>query len=495
MFRLSLFFALFLGSLFPAFAGNFCIKALKNGKPKLPVEVKSPYRMASDPLVVGGKMGLLVKAYNRHEIYEIVDNDYRLVREDFPHVWGLSYPYRTFPLRAGGAIGIGSKPRAIYYLPADGERFERIEGTQDYVAASFDAVSQILFFQPKNSNRISVIWAGKVLPTTLPTLLERGVGDIHFIPELEGYLAKTSANFESKKGNRFWFLKDKDGVWLPASEEFEKEDARVLDYYLRDKTILVEEDVRILKIFTNNRPTAFFRIEDGRPVFDKAISEDGWTQHEKSRSALLWNPMFSERKKTWWGKVIEPETPKLYILRYGQTVPEEIPNIAPAKIDDGNGFLSFSTFIDALPETGDLLIETDKGRVLFDGKDFAAVPGLGYDILGRHVRFVHSGLKKLLQSEKGVFVMNDDLLIKQVTQFPFHDPWRHNVSIEYFPKLEAYLINDRRTGDVYSSAAFETFHRIEGSAEITQFVAALPDRAAVLAVAKDGLVTIEKDCR
>ncbi len=495
MFRLSLFFALFLGSLFPASAGNFCIKALKNGKPKLPVEVKSPYRMASDPLVVGGEMGLLVEAYNRDEIYEIVGNDYRLVREDFPHVWGLSYPYKTFPLLAGGAIGIGSKPRAIYYLPADGERFERIEGTQDYVAASFDAVSQILFFQPKNSKKISVIWAGKVLPTAFPNLLERGVGDIRYIPELEGYLAKTSANFKSKKGNRFWFLKEEDGVWLPASEEFEKEEARVLGYYLRDKTIIVEEDARILKIFTNNRPTAFFRIEDGRPVFDKAISEEGWTQHETSRSALLWDPMFSERKKTWWGKVIEPETPKLYILRYGQTVPEEIPNIAPAKTDDGNGHFSFSTLIDTFPETGDLLIETDKGRVLFDGKDFVAIPGLGYDILGRHVRFVQGRQKTILDASKGIFVLNDDLSAKRVDEFPFNETWREWEDIQYFPKLGAYLMNDRRTGEVYSSAAFETFHRIKGSAQITQFVAALPDRAAVLAVAKDGLVTIEKDCR
>jgi hypothetical protein len=116
-------------------AEEFCVVPVAGSDAKLPVEFEQPYRIATSPRTVPGFDGIIVKAANRHELYEFDGSNLSLVDEDFPHVWGFAFEHGIHVGPEGVAFGFGSRPRVIFRLAPNASSWAAIEATQGYERA------------------------------------------------------------------------------------------------------------------------------------------------------------------------------------------------------------------------------------------------------------------------------------------------------------------------------------------------------------------------
>jgi hypothetical protein len=97
MFARSFSFVLIAFLALPAMGQDLCVRPVLGSEPLLDVEREQPYRLATSPRHIPGYDGLVVKAFNRHELYEIRGHRYQKIESDFPHVWGGA-TYTAFTL-------------------------------------------------------------------------------------------------------------------------------------------------------------------------------------------------------------------------------------------------------------------------------------------------------------------------------------------------------------------------------------------------------------
>jgi len=158
-----------------------------------------------------------------------------------------------------------------------------------------------------------------------------------------------------------------------------------------------------------------------------------------------------------WKTPKKTKIPKLFLLNHGEITPTEIAELVPDIRIGKNGTGLLSAHIQPIPELNLLLLTSEKGHITFDGSVFEAAPSLDFQIVGNRPSVLREGGRLFLQSSKGVFKLSEDLSVEKVSNFPVDEPWRHQVSINYYPKLRRYIINDKRSGKVFSSEKLETF--------------------------------------
>ena len=135
-------------------ADEFCVVPVAGSEPQLPVEFEQPYRIATSPRTVPGFDGMIVKAANRHELYEFKGSSLSLVEEEFPHVWGFAFEHGIHIGPNGGAFGFGSRPRVIFRFVPDASSWEPIEATRDYKRAFFDQGAGDVYWQATSADRL-----------------------------------------------------------------------------------------------------------------------------------------------------------------------------------------------------------------------------------------------------------------------------------------------------------------------------------------------------
>ena len=119
---------------------------------------------------------------------------------------------------------------------------------------------------------------------------------------------------------------------------------------------------------------------------------------------------------------------------------------------------------------------------------------LPYDEIGDHPRVKFLGGLNIIQSEVGIFVLNDDLSLHRVATFPAETTWAHEVIIDYVEPWQTYFIFDKRTGEIHVSMDMERFTKLESDARVIGVVGLLAEPPSFLVIGKDQLYAIKQDC-
>ena len=114
--------------------------------------------------------------------------------------------------------------------------------------------------------------------------------------------------------------------------------------------------------------------------------------------------------------------------------------------------------------------------------------------IGDHPDVKSLGSLTFIQSELGVFVLNDNLSLHRVANFPVKAPWPHEVRIVYVEPWQTYLVNDKRSGEIYVSKDMERFTKLESEQRVTGVVGLLPEPTSVLVIGEDQLYAVKQDC-
>ena len=96
--------------------------------------------------------------------------------------------------------------------------------------------------------------------------------------------------------------------------------------------------------------------------------------------------------------------------------------------------------IEALPA----LLRSDKGIVALDGLQVSEPRALSYEKIGNRPKIKNLGRLDIIQSELGVFILNKNLSVRTVNDFPVDNPWPHEVSIDF---VEAWRATSLSIGD------------------------------------------------
>lgn len=468
---------------------DFCITPLKNGHPVLEVEKEQPYRIASNPVAVGGQVGLLVQAVNRHEVYQVDNDTFRRVEAEFPHVWGFGYPGDTYPLPSGEAVGIGHEPRKIYYLAVSGNQFNPVLGTEDYQFAIFDTGSQSLFFVKKGEDTVHTVDKGASGESTLPPLPGKKLTDsILFIPELDGFL------FNS--GEEFWFHQNGKSAWMRIRPSTQIAQGGSFRADLEGTEAYVDAKNGLLKLRTRQDGVFVFRVVDGVPNTFERHFHHIWYFHTASGTALAWEGAPSQKlEKPLFGQAKQPRQPHLLILENGQIDPRTQEDIFPNSRPGANDWIHFDLFVGDFDKRGYLLLRTSDGRLVFDGSEFQRIAALDYDRIGIHDTIYSVGGFDILLSERSAFKLNPDLTVEEIEDFPIQEPWSYPVSIEVLEDAGTYFVLDKKTEKLFSTTDFESFREIEADVGVKEIVARIPGRSAFLVVTEQGAAVLENACQ
>lgn len=476
-------------------ANELCVVPVAGSEPKLPVEFEQPYRIATSPRTVPGFDGMIVKAHNRHELYEFNGSSLSPVQGDFPHVWGFAFENGIHIGPDGVAFGFGSRPHVIFRLGQDASSWEPIEATQGYQRAFFDQGSGDVYWQATSQsplNRITI--GGASQQADLPVFNGDQTISIRTIAEANGTLALTGALGPTpRQSSSLWFRpfgKDWDLVLADLPEG-----KRLLPTF---QDAQVEVGNGILRIFPSH--SAFepliFRFTENELEFVSSLPAGAWAYHPGSQNWIGRVGPWSHSTQTDQGKLQgTPETlsPHFFVLGPDETAPRLISGLTSQ-----SDIVGETVFYHPNPLTisGENLVfvHAAEGIVILDGLSLSQTQMFPYEEIGDHPEVTSQGSLTLIQSEIGVFVLNDTLSLHKVANFPVDAPWPHEVRIEYIAPWGSYLVLDKRTGEIHVSEDMEHFTKLEAEERVTGFVGVLPEPPSVLVIGEDQLYAVKDYC-
>jgi len=477
-------------------ASDYCLRPVPGSEARLEIEKQQPYRIAQDPKEVPGFDGLVVKARNRHELYEFDGRRLKWIVDEFPHVWGFAYEHGIHVTPMGHAYGFGSRPRVIFYLQAETHNWVPIETTRNYNRAFFDQGNGDAYVHMKEDGQIFRLRGGhQSSDITLPIWNDMQTKSIRTIPEIAGVLALTGPlNGGYSGSNSIWF-KPTGGSWdkietpLPAGH-------RLLDT-LHDATIEVQGD--LVRVFPENShyEPMFFRMERGKLLYAGSAPRGRWHYHPTSKTWIAWTgdwiqPMTTTR---YWvfHFARDPIPPIAFVLHRGHTAAQVISGLSPAS-SVSKQTISYSPWIDIPGDGWPVFVRSANGLATFDGHVVSYLDHLTYENIGRLPRVLSFPDLVLIQSEKGIFILNDDMSTERINSFPSQEPLSINVSIDFIPAWQRYVIVDRRSGLVFLSSDMRVFTPLTAPVKLTEFIGVHPDQTSALFVGESQLYALTYTC-
>ncbi len=496
MYLRQIFIACLLVTSVKAQAEELCLLPVEGGEPILKYEIRQPSKIATNPRTVPGFDGMVVHAFYRHELYEFNGRRLRKIEDEFPHSWGQAYRYGIHTIPEGDAYGFGYKPRTIYILRIGSTEWEPVDVTRGYQQALFDQGSGSVYVRMSPEDlSFQILDESLRDEADLPVWNGETTKSIRTIPEISGTLAIVGRlNGLNAHTNTLWFKPD-GGDW--ENVELDISNGRRLFDSLDDATI--ELSGNILRIFPNRSTfdPRFFHVDSGKLTYAGTAPRGRWKYHLPSRTWIGWSgPHMQPITRTWFGLfdfAVEPNPPKAFIIRDSQTEAVVISGLEPRRSFAGDSVF-YSDEIYLLDGDRPALIPSSEGLVTFDGKEFKAIDGLSYERLGRLPWIKTYEDQTIIQSEKGVFLLNDDFSADRVESFPVSVPWPHQVQIEYVEAWQLYLIVDRQSGSLFTSPDMKIFEEIDTTSKISAFIGSLSSPSAVLLGGADQLYTLTDDC-
>lgn len=476
-------------------ADDFCVVPVAGSEPQLPVEFEQPYRIATSPRTVPGFDGMIVKAANRHELYVFDGSSLSLVEEDFPHVWGFAFEHGIHIGPYGGAFGFGSRPRVIFRLGPDASSWEPIEATRGYKSAFFDQGAGDVYWQATSADSLKRIKASGVFEEVdLPVYNGDQTLSIRTIAEINGALALTGPlSSTPRESSSLWF-RPLSGEWTKTSVDL-LEGQRLLPTFQDAK---VEVGNGIIRIFPSN--TAFepliLRFLDDELKFVSSLPAGTWEYHAASG---IWigriGPWSQSTKKRFrlWKEIPETLPPHFLALGPDETEAHHISGLTSQSDVAGDTIFYHPSPITISGETR-VFVNAEEGIVVLDGVSLSQTQMLSNKEIGDHPDVRSLGSLTFIQSELGVFVLNDNLSLHRVANFPAKAPWPNEVRIVYVEPWQTYLVNDKRSGEIYISKDMERFTKLESEQRVTGVVGLLPEPTSVLVVGEDQLYAVKQDC-
>ena len=254
----------------------------------------------------------------------------------------------------------------------------------------------------------------------------------------------------------------------------------------------------LIKIFPSN--TAFapliFRSSEYELDFVASLPAGTWKYHTASQNWIGRIGPWSQSTKTGFGFWKEtPETLPPHFLVLGPDETEAYPLSGLSSQSDVAGETVFYhprpiTIIGEIP----VFVHAEQGIVALDGVPLSQKQVFPYEDIGCHPTIKTLGGLNIIQSEIGIFILNFDLSLDQVDDFPAESPWSHDVSIEYVDAWQSYLVIDRQSGEVHQSKDMRLFTKVKTEKRVNGVVGVLPDPASVLLVGEEQLLVATKVC-
>ncbi|NRB36505.1 MAG: hypothetical protein HRU31_17600 [Rhodobacteraceae bacterium] len=476
-------------------AEEFCAVPVAGSEPQLPVEFEQPYRIATSPRTVPGFDGMIVKAANRHELYEFNGSSLTLVKEDFPHVWGFAFEHGIHVGPDGESFGFGFRPRVIFHFGSNGLSWEPIEATRGYKRAFFDQGVGDAYWQATSSGPLKRIKAsGAIEEVDLPVFNGNQTVSIRTITEINGALALTGPHSSTMQASSSLWFRSLGGEWIRTSVDL-PDGHRLLPTFQDAK---VEVSNGIVRIFPSN--TAFepliFRFFEDELEFATSLPAGTWEFHTGSQNWIGRIGPWSQSTKAGLGLWQEtPETPQPHFIMLGPDATE--PHLIPG-LTSQSDLAGEKVFFHPSPITisGDnpVFVHADEGIVVLDSVSLSQIQMLPYKAIGDHPEIESMGSLTLIQSELGIFVLNDNLTLHRVADFPAEAPWPHEVRIDYIEPWQTYFVIDKRSGEIHVSKDMERFTKLESEKQVTGVVGLLPEPTSLLVIGEDQLYAVKQDC-
>ncbi|MEP3634158.1 MAG: hypothetical protein ABJQ23_19645 [Shimia thalassica] len=478
------------------FAAEYCMVPVAGSEPTLRVEVEQPYRIATRPRVLPGYAGLVVNAFNRHELYEFDGNNLKRIESDFPHVWGGAFEQGIRISPKHDAYGLGSRPRVVFYIPHGASSWRPIEETKGYYNAFFDQGSGELYVR-QTSAGTAIRLSGGVMykDAKLPVFNEDPTKSIRTIPEANGVMALTGPHRATPAESSSVWFRVFGGMWRRI--EIDLPEGQRIFSNLRDARIQISNG--LVRVFPNN--SAFepliFRISPQGLTFAGSAPRGDWHYHPSSETWIGWSGQLVqpivETRFGFWKVVVQPVLPKAFSLGPNQTTAQVILDLQPPHDISGTKIF-YRPDVTILAGDMPALVRSEEGIAIFDGANFEDIEPLRYDIIGNFPFIRTLGPLHLIQSENGIFLLDVDLSVTRINRFPTENPWRPQVTIYYVDAWQTYVVNDRRSGKVYVSPDMLEFAEVNSAERITGFAGVLNEPASVLAVGESLLFAITDRC-
>lgn len=476
-------------------ADDICIVPVVGGQPKLPIEFEQPYRMATSPRRVPGFDGLIVKAFNRHELYEFNGESLTLIEDDFPHVWGFAFEHGIHLGPDGTAWGFGSRPRVIFRLGSNTSVWEPIEASRGYDRAFFDQGTGDVYWRVRTSKQLRRVSAkGAIEDVDLPIFDGAETVSFRTISELHGALSLTAPRSSYPRQSTSLWFQPLDGAWQKISLEL-PDGQRLLDTF---QDAQIQSSGEFIRVFPSNSVFAplIFRFSHSTLDFVTSLPAGTWEYHAASQNWIGRIGLYSRSTKTSWGfwkETPKTLTPHFLVLAPNETKAQRVPGLASQSDVVGERIFYHPQPI-TISGDNPVFLHADKGIVLFDGVPLSQKQTLPYDAVGDHPSVRSLGGLNIIQSEIGVFVLKDDLSFERVDNFPVENPWPHEIDIEYVDAWQSYLIIDRRTGEIHQSKDMELFTKVETGKQVKGVAGVLLNPTSVLLIGEEELLVATKKC-
>jgi hypothetical protein len=476
-------------------AEEFCVVPVAGSEAKLPVELEQPYRIATSPRTVPGSDGMIVKAANRQELYEFNGSSLSLVEDDFPHVWGFAFDRGIHVGPNGEAFGFGSRPRVIFRLGSNASSWDPIEATRGYKRAFFDQGAGDVYWQATSSDPLKRIQAsGSSEEVDLPVFNGDQTISIRTIAEINGALALTGPlSSTPRESSSLWF-RPFAGEWTRTPVAL-PEGHRLLPTFQDARIEVGKGMVRIFPSKTAFAPLIFRFFED-ELGFVSSLPAGTWDYHTGSKNWIGRIGPWSQLTKSGlgsWQETPKTRPPHFLVLGPDETVARLIPGLTSQNDVVGETVFYHPSPISISGENP-VFVHGDEGIVVLDGVSLSQMEVLPYEEIGDHPTINSLGGLNIIQSEAGIFLLDDNLSLHKVSNFPVEAPWPHEVRIDYVELWEAYIVIDKRSGVIHVSKDMERFTTLEPEERVTGVVGLLPEPTSVLVTGEDQLYAVKQGC-
>ena len=476
-------------------AEEFCVVSVAGSEARLPVEFAQPYRIATSPRTVPGFDGMIVKAAIRQELYEFNGSSLSVVEDDFPDVWGFAFEHGIHVGPDGEAFGFGSRPRVIFRLGSHASSWEPIEATRGYKRAFFDQGAGDVYWQATSSENLKRIKADRASEEAdLPVFNGDQTTSVRTISEIKGALALTGSRSSTPQQSSSLWFRPFGMDWVRILVDL-PEGQRLLPTF---QDAHIEVGNGIVRIFPSNsafEPLIFLFSEDELD-FVTTLPAGTWEYHAASQNWIgRIGPWSQSTRKGFgfWKETPETLPPHFLLLGPDETEAQLIPGLTSQSDVAGEKIFYHPRPMIISGETS-VFVHADEGIVVLDDVSLSQIQVLSYEEIGDHPTVKSLGGRIIIQSEIGLFVLNENLSLQRVGNFPVEVPWPHEVSIDYVEPWQTYLIIDKRSGEVHVSRDMERFTRLESEERVTGVVGVLPEPTSALVIGEDQLYAVKQHC-
>ena len=476
-----------------AHAEEFCIRPLAGAEPVIDIESTQPRRIVSQPHIIPGYDGIVFNAYNRGELLHYDGLKLTKITDDFPHRSGFAYK-NIHIAPNGDAYGFGAKPSGIYYLPKGEKTWKRLEGIDGYKSRRlFDrGAGDVVFWANGRWKRIR---NGKLLGDfDFPGDNYKLVAHVQTVPELNGTFAliRPTDSINERRGS-LWFKGENGGDWEIV--DIPNKDMPYLSYNL---DISVRDGV-IRVMDSHQKRLLFLKQTQSGIKFLSVAPKASWREHEQTGNLVAWvgeTRQVAEKTRFFglFKSKFKLRPPKLSFIRSGTSLVEVISDVQPHK-SITRGKVTYFKSVYFSPDNKHGFVHTDTGLGVFDGEKLIETESLSISRLGSLPSLKFIGSDTLIQSNKGIFQLTDNLTADRIDTFPIKEPWNHQVEIKYLQKPAIFLIADAKGKSFHTSPDMENFTKIDTQYEIKRIAAVVDDPPAAVLIGEDAIYNFTQSCQ